>query len=123
MDNRIHQINATFMEAEDRILLRLNTTHKEEFRIWLTRRIMRKLAGDLGGAERRLLGLENPDSGYVAPGARAIQEFQREARTADVDFGERFQESRRDFPSARSPFWQRPAKCACRKATRRLPWR
>ncbi len=93
MDNRIHQINATFMEAEDRILLRLNTTHKEEFRIWLTRRIMRKLAGDLGGAERRLLGLENPDSGYVAPGARAIQEFQREARTADVDFGERFQES------------------------------
>lgn len=103
MENRIHQLNATFMEAEDRILLRLNTTNKEEFRIWLTRRIMRRLASDLGGAERRLLGLEHPDSGYVAPGARAIQEFQREARTADVDFGERFQESATGFPFGTEP--------------------
>lgn len=103
MGSRIHQLNATFMTAEDRILLRLNTTNKEEFRIWLTRRVMRVLARELGSAERRLLGLENPDNGYVAPGARAIQEFRREASTSDVDFGERFMEGSAGFPFGSEP--------------------
>jgi hypothetical protein len=103
MGNHIHQLNATYVTAEDRILLRLNTTHKEEFRIWLTRRVVRKLARDLGGAERRLLGLENPEAGYVTPGARAIQEFRREASTADVDFGERFEEGSAGFPFGDAP--------------------
>lgn len=103
MGNHIKQLNVTFMAAEDRILLRLNTTDKEEFRIWLTRRIVRKLARELGGAERRLLGLENPESGYVAPGARAIQEFQREARTADVNFGERFEDKAGELPFGADP--------------------
>lgn len=98
MGNRIKQLNVTFMAAEDRILLRLNTTDKEEFRIWMTRRIVRKLARELSGAERRLLGLESPESGHIAPGARAIQEFQREARMASVDFGERFEEGAAGFP-------------------------
>jgi len=103
MANHIKQLNVTFMAAEDRILLRLNTTGKEEFRIWLTRRIVRTLARGLGGAERRLLGLENPESGYVAPGARAIQEFQREARTANVDFGERFEDKAGEYPFGADP--------------------
>ena len=103
MGNHIKQLNVTFMAAEDRILLRLNTTGREEFRIWLTRRVVRKLARELGGAERRLLGLENPQSGYVAPGARAIQEFQREARMADVDFGERFEDKAGALPFGADP--------------------
>jgi hypothetical protein len=103
MGNHINQLNVTFMTAEDRILLRLNTTNKEEFRIWLTRRVVRKLARELGGAERRLLGLENPERGFVAPGARAIQEFQREARMANVDFGARFEEGAAGFPFGTAP--------------------
>ncbi|KAB2933743.1 MAG: hypothetical protein F9K21_12105 [Rhodocyclaceae bacterium] len=103
MDNHIHQLNVTYVTAEDRILLRLNTTNKEEFRIWLTRRVVRKLARELGGAERRLLGLENPEAGYVAPGARAIQAFRREASTVEVDFGERFEEGSAGFPFGDAP--------------------
>lgn len=103
MGNHIHQLNASYIAAEDRILLRLNTTNKEEFRIWLTRRVMRQLARALGNAERRLLGLENPQSGFVAPGARAIQEFRREASTANLDFGERFEDSSAGFPFGDAP--------------------
>ncbi len=103
MSNRIRQFNVTYIAAEDRILLRLNTTTQEEFRIWLTRRIVRKLSRELGGAERRLLGLENPDSGFVAPGARAIQEFRREASTANIDFGERFEDGTAGFPFGNDP--------------------
>lgn len=103
MGNHIRQFNVTYVAAEDRILLRLNTSTQEEFRIWLTRRIVRKLARELGGAERRLLGLENPDSGFLAPGARAIQEFRREASTANVDFGERFEDGTAGFPFGSAP--------------------
>lgn len=103
MGNHIKQFNVTYIAAEDRILLRLNTTTQEEFRIWLTRRVMRKLARELGGAERRLLGLESPENGYLTPGARAIQEFQREARTANIDFGERFEDGSAGFPFGPAP--------------------
>jgi hypothetical protein len=103
MGNHIKQLNATYMTAEDRILLRLNTTNKEEFRIWLTRRVVRKLASELGGAERRLLGLESPDGGPAVPGARAIQEFRREASMANVDFGERFEEGLAGLPFGETP--------------------
>ncbi len=103
MANHVRQFNVTFIAAEDRILLRLNTTLQEEFRIWLTRRIVRKIALELGRSERRLLGLENPESGYVAPGARAIQEFRREASTANIDFGERFEDGTAGFPFGTDP--------------------
>lgn len=98
MSNCIRQISITFLAEEDRLLLRLNTTDKDEFRIWLTRRVVRQFALGLSGAERRLLGLENPASGQLALGTRAIQEFQREARTAGVDFNERFTEGAGNFP-------------------------
>jgi hypothetical protein len=103
MGNHINQLNVSYNAAEDRILLRLNTTHKEEFRIWLTRRVVRQLARNLGGAERRLLGLENPESGFVEPGARAIQEFRREASTAHVDFGEQFEAGSAGLPFGDAP--------------------
>ncbi|MBZ0144944.1 MAG: hypothetical protein KJZ92_09565 [Rhodocyclaceae bacterium] len=103
MSNHIHQLNASYNAAEDRILLRLNTTNKDEFRIWLTRRVMRRLAEMLGSAERRLLGLENPEHGLVTPGARAIQDFRREASTAGVNFGERFVEETAGFPFGEAP--------------------
>ena len=103
MANHIKQLNVTYLAAEDRILLKLNTTDKEEFRIWLTRRLVRGLAQALGGAERQLLGLEDPTSGRLTPGARAIQEFRREASTAGIDFGERFEEDAGRFPFGAEP--------------------
>lgn len=103
MGNHINQLNVSYIKSEDRILLRLNTTNKEEFRLWLTRRVLRKLAGEMGGAERRLLGLESAEGGHLVPGARAIQEFRREASTADVDFGEAFEEGPAGLPFGDAP--------------------
>ncbi|HYF41574.1 MAG TPA: hypothetical protein VEA35_03915 [Ramlibacter sp.] len=36
----IHQLSATYLAEQDRILLRVNTTASEEMRLWLTRRLM-----------------------------------------------------------------------------------
>ncbi|QLQ33522.1 MAG: hypothetical protein HZT40_20145 [Candidatus Thiothrix singaporensis] len=38
------QIQARYVEEEDRILLRINTVADEEFRFWLTRRFLRRLS-------------------------------------------------------------------------------
>ena len=43
---KIRQFNITHVPEEDRLLLRLNTTDRSEFRLWLTRR-MAKVLGAL----------------------------------------------------------------------------
>ena len=37
----IHQLQASYQMEQDRILLRLNTRSQEEFRLWLTRRMVK----------------------------------------------------------------------------------
>ncbi|MEE8321907.1 MAG: hypothetical protein V3R68_08710 [Gammaproteobacteria bacterium] len=38
MTNQLHQLNITYSNKEDRLLLRATTQNDEEYRIWLTRR-------------------------------------------------------------------------------------
>ena len=37
-NDKLHQINVTYNGSEDRLLLRTTTKHRDEYRIWLTRR-------------------------------------------------------------------------------------
>jgi len=37
---KIHQMSVSFQPEQDRILMRINTTEREEMRLWLTRRLM-----------------------------------------------------------------------------------
>lgn len=83
----LRQINLSYIEAEDRLLLRMNTTDGAEFRFWLTRRIAVDLLARLESAERKQLG------GVIAadfPGSRAIAEFQREVAVGQADFSSDF---------------------------------
>ena len=41
--DRLHQINLGYSPEEDRILLRINTTGKTEYRLWMTRRYVKIL--------------------------------------------------------------------------------
>jgi len=36
--DKLHQINLGYSPEEDRLLLRINTTGKTEYRLWMTRR-------------------------------------------------------------------------------------
>ena len=36
MTDKLHQMNVTYIPKEDRLLLKISTTQKDEFRIWLT---------------------------------------------------------------------------------------
>ena len=45
MTDALHQMTAEFVPVQDRILFRVTTREKREFRLWLTRRLVKKLWG------------------------------------------------------------------------------
>lgn len=45
MADALHQMTAEFVPVQDRILFRVSTRERHEFRIWLTRRLVKKLWG------------------------------------------------------------------------------
>ncbi len=49
MSNQLHQLTVKYVPTEDRLLLRIGTTAKTEYRLWLTRRFVAALWPSLGG--------------------------------------------------------------------------
>ena len=45
MTDALHQMTAEFVPVQDRILFRVTTRDKHEYRVWLTRRLVKKLWG------------------------------------------------------------------------------
>ena len=45
MADNLHQMTAEYVPAQDRILFRVNTQEKLEYRVWLTRRVVKNLWG------------------------------------------------------------------------------
>lgn len=45
MTDALHQMTAEFVPIQDRILFRVATREKREYRVWLTRRLVKKLWG------------------------------------------------------------------------------
>lgn len=45
MTDALHQMTAEFVPVQDRILFRVSTREKREYRVWLTRRLVKKLWG------------------------------------------------------------------------------
>ena len=65
-NTRLHQMTVKYLPTEDRMLLRIATSEKTEYRLWLTRRFIGILWPALGGqlAETAdLTGLRQGKSG------------------------------------------------------------
>ncbi len=97
----ISQLQMSYSPEEDRVLLRVNTTDKEEFRFWLTRRYCQLLLQSLEKHRS-----SDPDvSVQPTPAARqAIQEFKQEAANSQGNFQEAF----RDEESEKFPIGEEP---------------
>ena len=57
MVDTLHQLNLTISTEEDRLLLRLSTSGRSEYRLWLTRRFVRALWDVLVKAAERQPGV------------------------------------------------------------------
>ncbi len=95
MPGAISQIQVLYNAEEDRILLRVNSTDKQEFRFWITRRFSILLLRVLGE-----YAMSDPDvSLQVDPQARqTVQEFKREQANRNAEFDKPFKEDSSEFP-------------------------
>jgi hypothetical protein len=93
--DRLHQINLGYSPEEDRMLLRINTTGKTEYRLWLTRRYVRLLWNLLTKSVERL-----PDvRAQAAPETRqAVKSFQREEARQAADYSKDYEDSETKRP-------------------------
>lgn len=69
----LHQIQLTYDEKQDRVLLRVSTTDGEEFQFWLTRRFIKRLWGllvKLLEQDRPVRQQADPDSKRTVLGIR-----------------------------------------------------
>ena len=91
----LSQMQVTYDASQDRLVLRVNTTAREEFRFWLTRRFTQGLWPLL----RKGL-CANPDVAQQpsTETRKAVLDFQQEAAAEKVDMQRPFQEKAATFP-------------------------
>ena len=66
MSEQLHQINITYIDKEDRLLMRTTTKGGDEYRIWLTRRYTGLLLDVLDKALHKLGGTPATTSAFVS---------------------------------------------------------
>jgi len=87
--DRVHQVTVSYAADADRLLLRISTAGKNEFRLWLTRRFTKSLWGLLMGPLEREPGVAG---GQAAPGAKdAIMAMCHQEAVLSADFSKKHQ--------------------------------
>ena len=87
----LSQIQVSFSDIEDRILLRMNTINHEEFRFWLTRRFISRLFPVM---LETIQGIPDIASQQTPSNRNAVMDFQREQATQNADFSTPFEENK-----------------------------
>jgi len=96
----ISQVQIRYAPLEDRLLMRLNTAERTEFRFWITRRFARQLATALHDllAERQEVMAQ---AGGEA--RKAVLEFQHQEAIAKANFTQRFEGRPTQLPLGPNP--------------------
>lgn len=103
MADPLHQINLTYDPGEDRLLLKIVTTGRAAYRLWLTRRVTGQIYEVLNDvADSRA----SEAAGAAASSARArdaVRDFQREDAVARVDRSKPFDDAGAELPLGGTP--------------------
>jgi hypothetical protein len=88
-----------YVAEEDRILFRVNSTDKKEFRFWVTRRYAMLLAKVLWDHKA-----SDPDVSQqpTTEGKQAVQEFKKEKAIEEASFGQKFEDEGNQYPLGES---------------------
>jgi len=91
----IHQFNLQFNPEEDRLVFRMNTVNKEEFRFFLTRRFVKILWPVLLQLLEKDYAAREPERSYAA---KELVSFEREKVLSQADFGQKYQADIMRYP-------------------------
>jgi hypothetical protein len=82
----IHQLQASYQQEQDRILLRLNTRTGEEFRLWLTRRMTLVVLPHLTQMSQRMGSTSADAVSHDGAQAGDLAHFKQQESLAQADF-------------------------------------
>lgn len=103
----IHQLSVTYLREQDRILVRINTTQREEIRLWLTRRLMMGLWPLLSKVlTEHLLKLEAAGTSLAAADEqlkKMLADFRKEEFLQHADFETPYVEEQDRLPLGEEP--------------------
>ena len=91
----IHQFNLQFNPEEDRLVFRMNTVNKEEFRFFLTRRFVKILWPVLLQLLEKDYAAREPEKSYAA---KELVSFEREKVLSQANFGQKYEEEMVNYP-------------------------
>lgn len=99
----IHQVQVSYVVAQDRLLVRLNTRADQELRLWLTRRMVKNLFLHMlqasGAPTSPLRPLARQDGGAD----RALAKFRRMEALQQADFQTPFKAQASSLPIGQEP--------------------
>jgi len=84
---RLHQVNLGYDAQQDRLLLRISTTAQTEYRMWLTRRIVK---GMWPGLVQLMQSTPLARQQTEPTAKQAVVEFEREKALRETKFAERY---------------------------------
>ena len=85
---QLHQINVGYDTLNDRLLLRFSTTEQVEYRLWITRRMLKGL---WPGLVQLMTNTPMARQQQGPEAKRAVVEFQREQALAQTKFGKDYE--------------------------------
>ena len=98
--SNISQIQIKFVATEDRLLLRVSSSEQQEFRFWLTARLVKMLYPALYEALSKTSTLATTST----PNAkREVVAFEHQQAVAKTDFKTDFKEVKQSFPLGEQP--------------------
>ncbi len=108
---KLHQLNATYNQEQDRILVRMNTTSDEEIRLWLTRRFCHHLWPSLkkmvANQVTRITAKTDPARLAASTADQKTREmmadFHREEAVRSSDFKTPFRNEAKQYPLGNEP--------------------
>ena len=95
MVDGISQMQALYNPEQDRILFRVNSIDKKEFRFWITRRftiLLLKILKDHRNSDPDISAQENPDA------RQAVKTFKQEKAIQEANFEQKFSEGSNELP-------------------------
>ncbi len=90
-------INATYIADEDRLMIRINTSNQEEFRLWLTRRLCLNLLVNI-----KNLSLNDLNQKHTKIESKTIDAFKQETLEQQINLKSPYN------PSSKLPFGATP---------------
>jgi hypothetical protein len=99
----IHQLQASYVTEQDRILVRLNTQAKEELRLWLTRRMVKNLFPHMIKATTELVAAQTQSASHDGADHKALAKFKKQESLQQADFSTPFNSQAAALPIGDAP--------------------